>query len=116
MPILPFINDTEENIINIVRLAKENGAKFIYPAFGVTLRSNQRNYFFEMLDKSFPGVKEKYIKSFGNEYMCSSPNARMLYNTFTNECKRLGLLYKMDDIIYSYKKGYYNEQLSLFNI
>ncbi|MDZ4957446.1 radical SAM protein, partial [Clostridium perfringens] len=45
MPILPFINDTEENIINIVRLAKENGAKFIYPAFGVTLRSNQRDYF-----------------------------------------------------------------------
>lgn len=116
MPILPFINDTEENIINIVRLAKENGAKFIYPAFGVTLRSNQRDYFFNMLDKSFPGVKDKYIKSFGNEYRCSSPNARNLYKVFTNECRRLGLLYNMEDIIYGYKREYNNEQLSLFNI
>lgn len=116
MPILPFINDTEENIISIVRLAKENGAKFIYPAFGVTLRSNQRDYFFKMLDKSFPGIKEKYIKTFGNNYMCNSPNARKLYNTFAKECKRLGLLYKMNDIINGYKEGYNNEQLSLFQM
>lgn len=116
MPILPFINDTEENIINIVRLAKENGAKFIYPAFGVTLRSNQRDYFFDMIDKSFPGVKDKYIRNFGNEYRCSSPNARNLYKVFTNECRRLGLLYNMEDIIYGYKREYNNEQLSLFNI
>ncbi len=116
MPILPFINDTEENIINIVRLAKENGAKFIYPAFGVTLRSNQRDYFFKMVDKYFHGVKEKYIKYFGNDYMCSSTNGRKLYNTFVNECKSLGILYKMSDIINSYKEGYNNEQLSLFDI
>lgn len=116
MPILPFINDTEENIINIVRLAKENGAQFIYPAFGVTLRSNQRDYFFKMLDKSFPKLKEKYIKSFGNNYMCGSTNARKLYNTFINECKSRGIIYKMSDIINSYKEGYDNEQLSLFDI
>lgn len=116
MPILPFINDTEENIINIVRLAKENGTKFIFPAFGVTLRSNQRDYFFKMLDKSFPGIKEKYIKTFGNNYVCNSPNARKLYNTFAKECKRLGLLYKMNDIINGYKEGYNNEQLSLFHM
>ena len=116
MPILPFINDTEENIINIVRLAKENGAKFIFPTFGVTLRSNQREHFFYMLDKSFPRLKEKYIESFGNNYMCNSPNARSLYNTFAKECNRLGLHYKMNDIIYSYKKGYNDEQLSLFNM
>ncbi len=116
MPILPFINDTEENIINIVRLAKENGAKFIFPTFGVTLRSNQREHFFNMLDKSFPRIKERYIKSFGNNYMCNSHNARSLYNTFAKECNRLGLHYKMNDIIYSYKKGYNDEQLSLFNM
>ncbi|GAA0084605.1 radical SAM protein [Clostridium sp. CTA-7] len=114
MPILPFINDTEENIINIVRMAKENGAKFIYPAFGVTLRANQRNYFFDRLDESFPNIKEKYIKNFGNEYMCASLKAKKLYKIFVNECNKLGLLYKMSDIIYSYKKEYNNEQLSLF--
>ena len=104
MPILPFINDTEENIVSIVRLAKENGAKFIYPAFGVTLRSNQREHFFDIIDKSFPKIKEKYMKS------------RILYKTFKNECERFGLLYKMNDIIDGYKNGYSNEQLSLFNI
>ncbi|MDV4152291.1 radical SAM protein [Clostridium sp. AL.422] len=116
MPILPFINDNEENIINIVRSAKENGAKFIFPAFGVTLRSNQRDYFFNMLDKSFPRLKERYIKSFGNNYMCNSPNARRLYNIFAHECNRLGLHYKMNDIIHSYKRGYNDEQLSLFDM
>ncbi|MCF0147372.1 MAG: radical SAM protein [Clostridium sp.] len=116
MPILPFINDTEENIISIVRLAKENGAKFIYPAFGVTLRSNQRDYFFAMLDKYFPGTKAKYIKIFGNNYMCNSSNARNLYNVFSSECKRLGLLYRMNDIINGYKEGYNNKQLSLFDM
>lgn len=116
MPILPFINDTQENIVSIIRLAKENGAKFIYPAFGVTLRSNQRDHFFDMIDKSFPKIKEKYIKSFGNDYMCNSPNARTLYKIFKNECERFGLLYKMNDIIDGYKNGYSNEQLRLFNI
>lgn len=113
---MPFINDTEENIVSIIRLAKENGAKFIYPAFGVTLRSNQRDHFFDMIDKSFPKIKEKYIKSFGNDYMCNSPNARTLYKIFKNECERFGLLYKMNDIIDGYKNGYSNEQLRLFNI
>lgn len=69
-----------------------------------------------MMDKSFPRIKEKYIKNFGNEYMCNSPNARNLYKVFKNECEKLGLLYKMNDIIYSYKNEYNNEQLSLFNI
>ena len=97
MPILPFINDTEENIVSIIR-------------------SNQRDHFFDMIDKSFPKIKEKYIKSFGNDYMCNSPNARTLYKIFKNECERFGLLYKMNDIIDGYKNGYSNEQLRLFNI
>lgn len=84
--------------------------------FGVTLRSSQRDYFFDMIDNSFLGVKEKYIKTFGNQYMCNSPNARNLCKVFKNECEKLGLLYKMNDIIYSYKNEYNNEQLSLFNI
>ena len=68
MPILPFIEDTDENISNIIDLAHENGAKYIYPGFGVTLRQNQRDWFFNKLDDSFPAIKEKYIKSYGNAY------------------------------------------------
>ncbi|MDU5111990.1 MAG: radical SAM protein [Clostridium sp.] len=116
MPILPFINDTEENIISIVRKAKENGAKFIYPAFGVTLRSNQRMHFFDKLDKEFPGIKERYIREFQNNYMCSSPKGRELYKIFTEECRKLGIIYKMKDIIEDYKKLYKNEQISLFDL
>lgn len=116
MPILPFINDTEENIISIVRKAKENGAKFIYPAFGVTLRSNQRMHFFDKLDKEFPKIKERYIREFQNNYMCSSPKGRELYKIFTEECRKNGIIYKMKDIIEDYKKLYSNEQISLFDL
>jgi DNA repair photolyase len=116
MPILPFINDTEENILSIVRQAKKCGAKFVYPLFGITLRSNQRDYFFKSLDNNFYAIKERYLKTYGNEYLCLSPNANYLYKIFSNECKKLGLLYKMNDIIEDYKKGYYNEQISLFDM
>lgn len=114
MPVLPFIEDNEENIKEIIRLAKENGAKFIYPAFGVTLRQNQREWFFKKLDQHFPALKEKYSKQFGNSYSCTSPNAKALWNIFKSECERLGILYKMQDIIIAYKAGYVDNQLSLF--
>ena len=114
MPILPFINDTEENITTIVANAKEAGAKFIYPAFGVTMRQGNREYFFEQLDKHFPGYKEKYISKYRNNYVCTSPKARKLWGIFSDLCKQNGILYDMKDIIYAYKRPYVNEQLSLF--
>lgn len=115
MPVLPFINDTKENILGIVRLAKENGAKFVYPDFGVTLRSNQQIYFYERLDELFPGMSEKYKKAYGeSRYHCTSLRAKELYELFAKECDRLGLLYRMQDIIGNYKMGYGVEQLSFF--
>ncbi|MBP8083941.1 MAG: radical SAM protein [Spirochaetes bacterium] len=114
MPILPFIEDSEENIIKIIDKAHESGAKFIYPAFGVTLRQNQRDWFFAKTEKLFPGIKEKYIKTFGNSYECLSLNAKQLISTSKTECERLGIFYKMEDIIQGYKQGYSENQLSLF--
>ena len=114
MPVLPFIEDTEENISDIITLAHKNGAKFIYPAFGVTLRQNQREWFFDRLDESFPGLKEKYIRVYGNSYECNSTKSKELWNLFCLKCDELGILYRMEDIIRSYKKGYENEQISLF--
>lgn len=113
-PILPFINDTEENIRNIVHLAKKNGAKFIYPSFGVTLRSNQRYYFYEKLDKYFPGIKNKYMDTYGDEYNCKSPNLKSLWKVFKEECEATGILYKLEDIIKEYKREDLTEQLTLF--
>ncbi len=113
MPVLPFINDTKENMVDIVRRAKQNGARFVYPSFGVTLRQNQREHYFQKLEGLFPGLKEKYIAQYGNQYQCGSPNFKTLYAAFAKECERVGLLYKMKDIIESYKTGYEYQQLSL---
>ena len=114
-PVLPFITDKEEDIKALVRLASEYGAKFIHTYMGMTLRENQRDYYYKELDKHFKGLKEKYIKYYGNKYNCIVPNHKELYNTFVNECEKYGILYKMKDIIEAYKKEIpENIQLSLF--
>lgn len=113
MPILPFINDDEKNILSIVHRTSDVGGRFIYGAFGLTQRQGQREYFQNKLEDIFGiEMKEKYMKRFGSRYTCSSPNAKKLYYIFANECEKLGLLYKMHDIRVSYKNGYGNSQLS----
>ncbi|SEW41456.1 SPL family radical SAM protein [[Clostridium] fimetarium] len=114
MPILPYINNTEENIKTIINKAAEAGAKFVYAMFGVTLRENQRDYYYQKLDEHFPGMKKKYIEKYGVSYTCTSDNAKELYEMYVSECKRLGLLYKMEDIIEAYKGANSYEQISLF--
>ncbi len=114
MPILPFINDNEANITNIVHQAKQCGVRYIYPAFGVTLRQNQRDYYYQQLDRHFPGLKQKYIQTFGERYICDSPKAHRLSQLFQRECDHLKILTKMSDIIADYQSGYGDEQLKLF--
>lgn len=114
MPVLPFINDSKEDILNLLEALKAAKAKFIYPYFGLTLRDSQRAYFYNMLDKHFPSVKERYIETFGNKYKCPSPRSRALYSMFKAYAIRNNILYNMKDIIYSYKCAYENTQLSLF--
>lgn len=114
-PVLPFITDEEEDIKLLVRLAYQSGAKFIHTYLGVTLRENQRDYYYEKLDKYFPNLKEKYLKYYGERYNLLAPNAKKLYRVFTEECQKYGILYKMSDIIKAYKKEIKtNEQISLF--
>ena len=114
-PVLPFITDKEEDIKKLVKLASEYGAKFIHTYMGMTLRENQRAYYFEKLDKKFPGLKEKYIKTYGDRYNCLACNYKQLYKVFTDECDKYGILYKMSDIIEAYKKeSVSDEQISLF--
>ena len=116
MPVLPFIEDSEENIRSIVRLGHEAGVHFIYPAFGVTLRNTQREHFLSSLDSIFPGerLSDKYIHRFGNSYECTCPNVKVLWKAFTEECEKYGILYKMQDIISASKLGYEYDQMSLF--
>jgi len=91
MPVLPFIEDTPENIRGIVKQAGENGASYIIPAIGVSLRPGSRDYFYNKLDIHFPGIKEKYIQQYGDEYQCSSPNWRELNDIFIKEIEELSI-------------------------
>lgn len=114
-PVLPFITDKEEDIKELVRLASKYGAKFIHTYMGMTLRENQRDYYFDKLDRYFIGLKEKYIKYYGEKYNCPVLNYKRLYKIFTDECDKYGILYKMSDIIKAYKKAIkVNEQIALF--
>ena len=107
--------DNEEDIKELERLDYLDGAKFIHTYMGMTLRENQRDYYFAKLDKYFPNLKQQYIKYYGLKYNCKAPNCKKLYKIFTDECKKYGILYNMKDIIKQYKKEInINEQMTLF--
>lgn len=95
MPILPFIEDTEENVTAIVEKAAEAGATYILPWMGMTCRDRQREYFYKELDKHFPGTRQKYIQRFGNRYGCDSPHAKRLYDVVNRLCEKLGIKTKL---------------------
>jgi len=95
MPVLPFIEDNEENIRKIVTLAAENGARYILPAFGMTLRDRQRTYYYDKLDRLFPGLRPRYEKTFGERYSASAVNAGRLGKVFKDICHGYGIPTKM---------------------
>lgn len=88
MPVLPFLQDNEENIRNIVLEGNKHKADYILPAFGMTMRDRQREYFYNKLDEHFPGLKQKYIKTFGSSYFCSVNNYKQLNDLFHDLCKK----------------------------
>lgn len=104
MPLLPFINDTEANVLGIVQLAKAHKIPFIYPLFGVTLRENQRSHYLNKIEQLFPEAAKKTILAYGMNYNCHSLNSRSLYALFRKACDEAGILYKMSDIIHAYQK------------
>ena len=99
----------EQKYLKVMFNTTENGAKFVFSMGGVTLRENQREYFYEQLDKIFPKLKEKYIKTYGNDYFCYPVN-KNLGKIFKEECERYGLLYRMSDIVKAYKKEIKQEE------
>jgi DNA repair photolyase len=95
MPILPFIEDNDENISSIVRLAHENGASYIIPAFGMTLRDRQRAYYYAKLDQHFPGLRGRYEKAFGERYSAHAQNHTRLEKDFIELCRQYGITTRM---------------------
>ena len=113
MPLLPYINDTKENVLAIVQRAADCGVKFIYPGFGVTLRDTQQLYFYQQLDRLFPGIKARYL-AMENSYVYQSPKAQRLMDVFQTACEKNGIVYRMAEIIKQSQRDTKTEQLSFF--
>ena len=98
-PILPFINDTEENILGILRYCAEAKVKgVICFGMGVTLREGNREYFFAQLDRVFPGMKEQYIRTFGLSYENTSPRNAELMRLYHAFCEEHGMMHDNAEI------------------
>lgn len=91
MPVLPYITDSPENILDVVKKAKDCGAQYFIPAFGVTLRDRQREYYYNQLDTEFPGLSEKYRMKYKNYYSCSVPGYQKISDLFYNACAKAGV-------------------------
>jgi DNA repair photolyase len=116
-PILPFINDTEDNLRGILDYCARAKVRGIisFGGFGVTLRDGDREYFYANLDRSFPGMKERYVWAFGNSYQCGSPNNTRLTQVFNSLCREYGIMHNSDKIFaYIHKFEQKHNQLSLF--
>ena len=118
MPVLPFIEDDAQAIAQLIESCASAGAHFIYPAFGVTLRENQREWYFNALRQAFPHahLPERYAKAFGNAYECHCPEVKGLWFSFKSLCVQQNLLFNMSDIIRTYKSPYLSEQLNFFDL
>lgn len=117
-PLLPFINDTKENLEGILEGCLEAGVKGILCfGMGLTLREGNREYFYQALDRHFPGLRREYQRRYGNAYELPSPRHRELQQIFDDTCAKVGILYRPEDIFaylreFPENKGY--TQLSLF--
>ncbi|MFA5006454.1 MAG: radical SAM protein [Candidatus Izemoplasmatales bacterium] len=112
-PIVPFVNDTEENVVQIVRKAKDAGCKFAYPTFGMNLAGRGRDRFLDLIDREFPRLRNVYMDHFGERRSCQSKAAPALKKAFVFECRKLRLKYGMNDIVRLIRPAS-NVQLKLF--
>ncbi|MBR1643112.1 MAG: radical SAM protein [Butyrivibrio sp.] len=117
-PILPFINDTKENITAILNECVRVGVKGVIDfGMGLTLREGDREYYYAALDKHFHGLKEQYIKRYGNAYDLPSPNAKELMGVFKRICKNNDILSTPDEcfaFISEFPEKY--SQMSIFDL
>lgn len=95
MPVLPFIEDDATGLAAIVQRAADCGATYILPAFGMTLRDRQRAYYYAKLDQHWPGLRERYVKTFGARYFAAARQPDRLEAAFKAACERAGVATRM---------------------
>lgn len=115
-PILPFINDTVENLMGILEICKAtNVVGIVCFGFGMTLREGNREYFYQQLDRHFPGMKQRYQRAFGDQYVCNSPNNQALMKIFREFCNKHKIMSNPDEVFaYMHRFESREEQLTLF--
>lgn len=118
-PILPFINDTKENLYGILKYCIEAKVYGIINfGMGVTLREGNREYFYSQLDRLFPGMKEKYIQTFGTQYIITSPHEKELHKILHDVCQKHNIICDNEQL-FTYLKTFESKQatvqLSLFD-
>lgn len=110
-PILPFINDTMENIKGLLDYCTKAGVYgIINDGMELTLRAGSREYFYEQLDRLFPGLKDKYIETYGDVYELVSPNHKALMRYFRTFCEEHNIVYDREEL-YRYMREYKNKTL-----
>lgn len=118
-PILPYINDTEENINGILDMCIEAEVYgIICFGMGVTLREGNREYFYRQLDCKFPGLKEKYIQQYGNQYIIESPINNKLMDLFNKKCSKNNIVHNNEQIfqfLNTFEEKEKDVQLNLFD-
>ena len=117
-PVLPFLNDTPENIRGIVEFCADAGVRGIIQfGMGLTLREGNREYYYRALDRYFPGLKERYIRTYGFSYSLPSPRERELLELLHTLCEEKGIWHDNDRIfeyLHTFETKEFPEQLSLF--
>lgn len=91
MPVLPFITDTEDNLTRLVEQAYAHGAAYILPAFGMTLRDRQRTYYYDQLDRHFPGLRAQYESRFGDRYYAAARETEHLNELVSSLCEKYAI-------------------------
>ena len=116
-PILPFINDTEENVSAILNECVRVGVKGVIDfGMGLTLREGDREYYYEALDKYYPGMKKRYIERYGDSYELPSPNAKALVGILNKICYDNNMMSKPEDCFeFMSKLPERYHQMSLFD-
>jgi len=115
-PFLPYINDSEENLRGLLDYCARAEVKGILCfGFGMTLRAGSRDYYYQQLDGLFPGMKERYINDFGDDYSIRVPKHAQLWSIFEEFCRKNGIMYKSDEV-WDYLGSFpeKHEQLELF--
>ena len=93
-PVLPFLSDTEENLRAVLELCFDAGVRgIVWFGAGMTLREGDREYYYAALDRRFPGLSERYRRTYGNAYELLSPDHARLSRIFTEGCEQYGVIH-----------------------